>query len=31
MDAESGEECTSEETFDFESTYDHVHWVDDVS
>ena len=25
LDAESGEECTSEETFDFESTYDHVH------
>ena len=31
LDAESGEECTSEEAFDFESTYDHVHWVDDVS
>ena len=26
LDAESGEECTSEDTFDFESTYDHVHW-----
>ena len=31
LDAESGEECNSEEAFDFESTYDHVHWVDDVS
>ena len=25
FDAESGEQCTSEDTFDFESTYDHVH------
>ena len=25
LDAESGEECNSEDTFDFESTYDHVH------
>ena len=25
LDAESGEECNSEDTFDYESTYDHVH------
>ena len=25
FDAESGEECNSEDTFDYESTYDHVH------
>ena len=25
LDAESGEECNSEDTFDFESNYDHVH------
>ena len=31
MDAESGEECTSEDTFDFESTYDHVHQAHYVS
>ena len=31
LDAESGEECNSEDTFDFESTYDHVHEVDNVS
>ena len=31
LDAESGEQCNSEDTFDFESTYDHVHEVDDVS
>ena len=27
LDAESGEECNSEDTFDYESTYDHVHDV----
>ena len=31
LDAESGEQCNSEDTFDFESTYDHVHEVDNVS
>ena len=31
LDAESGEECNSYETFDFESTSDHVHLVDYVS
>ena len=31
LDAESGEECNSEDTFDFESTYDHVHEAEDVS
>ena len=25
LDAESGEQCNSEDTFDFESTYDDVH------
>ena len=25
LDAESGKKCKSEDTFDFESTYDHVH------
>ena len=31
FDAESGDECTSDETFDFESTYDHVHKPEYVS
>ena len=31
LDAESGEQCNSEDAFDFESIHDHVHYVDDVS
>ena len=31
VDAESDEECTSEDTFDFESAYDHIHWAAYVS
>ena len=31
LDAESGKKCKSEDTFDFKSSNDHVHRVDDVS